>query len=254
MAVLDYVAGFTLLVGALYLYIGRVVSRRAVGPEAQGAQNAFLVWWYGLGASQLLSALQIIMFRLDSLSIPMYQILAQVNLFLVVAALWGLLYYLIYLYSGNTRWFWPLTGFYAVYYVWLVWLIVTGPAIQQIVDDRWSLGTVPESSFSTAALMVLLFGLIGPQIGAAIAYLRLFRRLTDPSQKYRVAMVSIAIIIWFGLALVSSLVSAATGSDFTDGDAYQLFQRTIGLAAVLAMLFAYRPPRRLQEKYGIQPA
>jgi hypothetical protein len=87
--------------------------------------------------------------------------------------------------------------------------------------------------------------LVFPQIIGSLAYFTLFFRVKEATQKYRVALVSISILIWF---LSAFLGSAAGLGQF---DWWQIVTRLIGLAATLVILLAYRPLAWLKQRLGI---
>ncbi len=236
---------YGVLVTILYAYVGRSVGGRQVSPQARLAQQLFVIWWYGLAASSLIGAVQTILYINGRLSVVMFSVLGQLVLLLIIVALWGLLYYLVYLYTGSRRSIIPLSIFYVAFYVVLLAMSLTNP-VERLVDDGWSITGEPALEFSRIAGILLTLVLIGPQIGAGLAYFRLYFKVDDRTQKYRIALVSWSIIVWFGLATLGSL------AQLSDVTAWQWISRFLGLAAALTILAAYRPPGWVQRKYGIK--
>ena len=62
----------------------------------------------------------------------------------------------------------------------------------------------------------------------------------------KIALVTGAIIVWFGSSVVG------TALDVTRDLGWQLFSRIISIAGAAVILMAYKPPRWVREKYGVQ--
>ncbi len=255
MVAIEVVGLYNLVVGALYVYVGTQVGKREVPDEARLAQRMFLLWWYALGAVNLIGGLNIGLYLADALAPAYWVVISQLNLLAIVLALLGLLYYMVYIYTGSGKWFKPIISFYAAFYLALLALVVWlwNPP-QAFTDNGWAIQTLPESDqeLSPAVGLAFVILLVGPQLAAAVAFLRLGPKLDDVTQRYRVRLVGTAILFWFSLSLVSSVVGAVTDIDFATLDAWQYLQRIVGLGAVLTILAAYKPPGWVQRRYGVQ--
>ena len=243
----------TLLMSALfaaasagvYFYVGnRLARRRMASPETRLAWALFVVWWYGLAATTLVGGVLNLLGALAVTDLALFVTFTYVNLLTICVGLYGLLYYLLYLFTGNQRLLTPLTLFYIGYYIFLVYYITyRNPIGLQI--GRWSAALQYERSqagpFFALALMLLVF----PQIIGSLAYFSLFFRVQDPTRKYRTALVSWSIIIWFGVALAASAFGLA------QQDWWQMVSRLIGLGAALAILLAYEPVRWIKQRLGV---
>jgi MFS family permease len=152
----------------------------------------------------------------------------------------------VYLYTGSKRSFAPLGVFYAILFMATIALIEKVGSPERIVDNGWSIRTEPQVEFGLAFNLGFTLLIIGPQMLAAIAYARLYRKTDDRTQKYRIAMVTGSILLWFG----SSVVAAAL--ELSQDVAWQLASRLIGIVGALGILVAYKPPRWLRDKYGIR--
>lgn len=238
-------AGYGVIVAGVYAYVGRRVGRRTVSKDARLALTLFSTWWYALAASSLVSASQVLLYQGNALDPQVFAVLGQINLLLIMVALWGLLYYLIYVYTGSKKALLPLSLFYGAFYVVLLFLFPLS-APERLTDDGWSVSAEPAVELSTAAGLILVLVLIGPQILAGVAYFRLYFTVEDRSQRYRIALVSWSIIVWFGLAIVASVAGVG------DQVWWQLTSRLLGLAAALTILAAYQPPAWVRRRYGIQ--
>ena len=230
----------------VYLYVGRVLHRRVVSPEARLANNMFVLWWLGLGSLGLLGAAAVTLYMAGGLPVWLYQAYTSFVLFLLFGLLWGLQFYLVYLYTGSRRSFAPLGAFYALLALATLALIEYTGTPQAITDNGWSLQTQPRVEFGQAFTTAFVLLLLGPQMAAAIAYGRLYRKARDRTQRYRIALVTTAILVWFGSSLV------ATAFEANRGLGWQLLSRVIGLLGALTILAAYKPPAWVRERYGIE--
>lgn len=243
-------AAASVVAAGLYLYLARVLHRRQVSPQSRLAKNLFALFWFLLGALSLLGVLQIALYRAGQLPIWLYSTLGQLGLMVLFGALWALQAYLTYLYSGSKRWLVPLGAFYLALYVCFVGLIqLIGPP-DSLIDDGWRLQTEPEVHFARGITVAFILLLLGPQLAGAIAYARLYRKVTDPTQRYRIAMLTGSILVWFG---TSAVVGAASDPDSAgDNLAWQVVSRLLSIAAPLVILAAYRPPAWIRRRYGIR--
>ena len=244
----------TLLISALYgfgaagiyLYIGQRLRQRQIENRASSlAWRFFVMWWFGLAATTLIGALMTLLGLLNLANLSLFVILTHLNLLSICLALSGLLYYLLYLFTGNARLLWPLIIFYGVYYVWLVFF-VTGARPIGVSVERWQVALEYEQSLTDSPFfwLIVIF-LLFPQIIGSLAYFSLYFKVRQATQKYRVLLVSWSIILWFG----SAFLAAATG--LSNRDAWQIVSRLIGLSAALAIFIAYFPPNWIKRKYGI---
>lgn len=242
---LIFSAFFALVAATIYSYVGWRLSKRIVASsEAKLAWQSFTVWWYGLAATTLIGGLLNLFGAFGLTILPLFITATYMNLLVICLALWGLLYYLIYLFTGNSQLLVPLGVFYILYYALLVYYI-TASVPESINVNRWRTTLdyrVPQSGPFFVFLIVLL---LLPQIIAGFAYFTLYFRVTEITQKYRVLLVSWSIIIWF----LSPLIALVGG--LAEQDGWQLASRLIGLGAALTILMAYLPPRWLKERYGI---
>lgn len=236
---------FAMLAAGIYAYIGWRLSKRIISSSrAQLAWGSFTVWWYGLAATTLIGGFLSLLGAIGFTSLPLFVTATYINLIIICLALCGLLYYLIYLFTGNSRSLILLAIFYLIYYVLLVYYI-TASTPSGVKIDRWNTPLVYHSQLTGTFFVVIWVCLLLPQIIGGLAYFTLYFRVSDMTQKYRILLVSWSIIIWFlspGAALVGGLAQK---------DWWQLVSRLIGLAAALTILMAYLPPRWLKQRYGI---
>jgi hypothetical protein len=243
----------TLLFGAflstvcagIYYYVGRVLSRRrSASPDSRLAWILFVVWWYALAAATTCGALISLLGALGISGLPLFTTITLVNLLATCVALYGLMFYLLYLFTGNRRLLWPITMFYIAYYIMLVYYVQASVPISVTVD-RWRAALEYQNQVRGPFFLMLLFLLVFPQIIGSLAYFSLYFRVQNVTQKYRILVVSWSILIWFLSAFLANI------SGLTQQNWWQVANRLIGLGAALAILFAYQPPSWIKQRIGV---
>lgn len=244
-ATLLFSALFALLAASIYAYVGWRLSKRIVSSsEGRIAWQSFTVWWYGLAAATLIGGLLDLCGAFGLTNLPLFVTATYINLQVSCLALLGLFYYLIYLFTGNSRWLKPLAILYLVYYILLVYYVSASNPVN-VTLEPWNVTLAYRTPLTGPFIVVLVVLLFVSQIIGGFAYFTLYFRVPDVTQKYRILLISWSIIIWF----LSPFLAIAGG--LSEQDWWQLVSRLIGLAAAVTILMAYLPPRRLKERYGI---
>lgn len=241
-----FAALFDFVAAGIYIYVGWQLGRRQLsGQEAQLAWRLFIVWWFGLGATTLIGGVMNLLGAAGFTSLALFVGLTHLNLLSICAALWGLLYYLLYLFTGKKQFLAPLSLFYVAYYILLVYYLnfsrPTG-----VILEAWHVTLQYEKPPAGFFLMLVLIFLVFPQIIGSGAYFSLYSKVQEPTQKYRILLVSWSIIIWFSSAFLASL----TG--FSEQYWWQIAARLIGLAAAFAIYLAYFPPGWIKQRYHVR--
>ena len=236
---------FSVASAAIYGYVAARLSQRTIShPEARLAWRLFVLWWYCLAAATLAGSLPHFLSAFNMVSLPLFVALAYVEILLICVALWGLVYYLVYLFTGNQRFLVPVAIFYAAYYFLLVYVItVSDPADVEVT--RWNAQLIYAHPLTGPLFTFLLVLLVFPQILSALAYFTLFFRVREATQRYRILLVSGCIVLWFGSAFVAS------AAGLSEEDWWQVLSRLIGLGAALGILAAYLPPAIVKRRFGV---
>jgi hypothetical protein len=236
---------FAVTAASIYSYVGWRLSKRVISSsEARLAWGSFTIWWYGLAATTLIGGILNVLGAFGLTSLPLFVTATYLNILVICIALLGLLYYLIYLFTGNRRSLVPLAIFYMIYFFLLVYYI-TASTPGDVNVGRWNTTLVYRAPLTGPFFVMVVVLLLLPQIIGGLAYFSLYFRVQEATQKYRVLLVSWSIIIWF----LSPLFALAGG--LAQQDWWQFASRLIGLAAALTILMAYLPPRWLKQRYGI---
>lgn len=233
--------GVNLAAAVLCLGIGASLARRATQGPARRASILFSVWWIALAADMILSNVPRMLVLAGYAPPPLIVAVTYAVVVAMCLMFWGLVYYLVYLFTGRERAFWPVTIFYAV-----TFLLATA-----FIASLHPTGATPKGGIAYAnqptplgALLWSLSILVPPIVGS-LAYGTLVFRVKNAFRRYRIALVSTSMFLWFTTALVAN---APGGSD-----ALRAGGLGIGLLALLGLTFAYFPPAALRRRLDIEP-
>src|SRR5688500_3496184 len=180
---------FAAATASIYSYVGWRLSKRVISSsEARLAWASFTVWWYGLAATTLIGGFLSLFGAFGLTSLPLFVTATYLNILIICLALWGLLYYLIYLFTGNRRSLVPVTVFYMMYYVLLLYY-TTASILGHVNVGRWSTTLVYRATLTGPFFVIILVFLLLPQIIGGLVYFTLYFRVSDVTQKYRVQLV-----------------------------------------------------------------
>jgi len=247
--VINYTLFINSLIGcaaaAIYAYIANRLGRRQIRfTEARLAWTFFVVWWYALAAATLSTAVISLVAAFGVLTLPLYLTITYVNLPAACVALFGLTYYLLYLFTGSRKLLLPLAVFYSLFYTLVMYAInVHNPVGIRL--ERWQIAVQYEIAPAGPLLGLLIVLLLFPQIIGSLAYFSLYFRVEGTTQKYRILLVSWGIIIWFIRPLLASLFGVA------QQEWWQIVTVLIGLGAALIILMAYQPPEWIKQRYNV---
>jgi hypothetical protein len=216
----------------VFLLVARAVRSRPVSQESQRARTAFVTWWAilaGVSVAGLVLALPG-----ATTDLTLYLVLLVGLLGLLCVGLWGLLFYLLYLFTSRRDLAIPLALGYVLYFVFLAAVILNAhpTGFEQTETGKQLVYEHPIKESPLYWPVVLL--LTGPPLAAAVGYLSLYWKVDQQVQKRRILMVSGSIIVWFG----SSLVGTSLG--VSEDPTWSLVSRTISLLAALTIYYAYR--------------
>jgi hypothetical protein len=110
---------------------------------------------------------------------------------------------------------------------------------------RWSATLAYQNQIRGPLFLIALLLLVFPQIIGSVAYFILYFRVKTATQRYRIALVSWSIIIWFLSAFLASI------SGLAQYDWWQVVSRLIALGASLAIMFAYQPPLWIKRNFQV---
>lgn len=231
------VAGALLTFGAglAYLAVGVVFARQARG---RGLPLAlFSLFWLAIGFYGVTDGLW-------SLAVPTLGPDLSVGVTILVlktlvgcAGFFGLVYYLLFVYTGDRRLLVPLAAFYGLVYVVVLYSYLDAQPVGQVAQT-WRSGLVYANGGTFLDLLGTL-ALFVPPLVATVAYARLVPKTHDPAQRRRVLTVSASLVVFFGGLLVGWVGISAWFW-------WPLVEKGLGVATGVAVVWALRGPRPAQ--------
>lgn len=231
--------------GAVFLEVARRIAARPVSGEGQLARSAFTFWALCLGLHSLISGGSSLLAAEGLITATAYAAATFVNVLLISLSLWGLTYYFVYLLTGRQNAWIPLAVFFALVYIMLVYfLAASDPGAIRV--GRWRASLTFDETLPAWYYQLVVVLITVPQTLGALAYATLFVRLENPALRYRVALITASALTW-----AASMFLASTAR-FARIDAFQVGNRLMLLAAGVAIIAAYMPPRWLRQRFNLE--
>ncbi|HUR68369.1 MAG TPA: hypothetical protein VM370_03925 [Candidatus Thermoplasmatota archaeon] len=237
-----------LATAGLYAVVAWIIARRSTTSEdAAKARRSFVLWWAALAVTSGLGSLGQFLAGIGVVAVSVHTTLAYLTLPLILLALAGLLQYLIYIHTGSMRWHRLILSAHlalaASFFALMTWLRPTA-----VKRGDWSV-TIDYAREAPAWVAPLaIASILVPVLVASFAYFTLAFRTPDRFARFRILTVSGAFLLWFGSSGVAAILRWNTWYW------WPLAARGIGLVATLLILFAYHPPRRIEERLRSQEA
>jgi len=229
-------ACMSVVTSVAFACVGRVVERRTVENAGRVANALFATWWYCLAGLGFTSAGFAIAAAFGAADLALHIVLLNAALVVLCVALWALVYYFAYIFSGSTRSLVPLALFYAALYLLFTYLIAAAQPVGVEVA-RWGSKIVYAHDLSASPLVRPLgLALLGPPAIGAVAYFSLYFKVDDPVQRYRIGVIGGSIAVWFGSSIAASIAGV------NDEAWWRPVSSGISGVAAVFVLMAYRPP------------
>lgn len=219
---------------ALLAYAGALVLRRAADGELRFALRMFATWWFAAATVVLLGGSYTLLALVGITDVRLHLAVSYLTAFPLAIALWALLYYLIYIYTGRRSAIWPLSVAYALFLVFELYYFASFGE-RALVENAWNVRLEGEHPPTWMGLTFAIL-LAVPVLGVVIAYGLLFFRAPDAEHRYRVGLVSGAFLLLFGAVLLGY----ALGWDREPW--FPFVYEVPGLIAAAMIVLAYKPP------------
>jgi hypothetical protein len=243
-----------LISGGLYAFIGFSLGRKTFSDAADaGAWRAFRYWWFGMAVNTVLNAVAILTLAAGVTALPLFVFFSVTSTLAASLALWGLLTYLLYVYTGNrARW---LSYFYIAFALFLFYSIysfqptgVTMGAWQTSIQYAHA----PTGAFGFAYAVFFLLLIALPPVIGSIGMFTLYFRIKERSAKYRALLVPLGIFALFGLAYLVPLALFPFGVRTGDLAWWPYTIRIVGVVALVIIYWAYFPPSFIQDRFKVR--
>ncbi len=228
-----------LAAACVYFYVGKRLFDRVVSPSARLASVQLAVFWGGLGATIFLDGLESGLALANAFPLAVALTFLVVLDLVAVVALWGLVGFLTYVYTGKyhlVAW----GGIYIAFFVLaMYYTFAQAPSGVTFTDFAPALVyAVPPIKWLEAVIIVLL---VGPELVGAVLYLSLLRRTRVREQRSRIWLVGGAILLWMGFDL---FVPSSTGP-------WIVVHTVLEVIPGLMTLIAFYPPSWAQRRFGL---
>lgn len=226
-----------------FAIVGSITSNRSARTPSWLASFAFSGFWFSaaiVAGSQALRLLAAVL-GVDSMALIVGIEQASTPFYCMAAA--SLLYYVLFLLTGNARLATPVAVYYLALYPVLRYHVARAGPVGYVVTD-WQVNYVYAQPLQWWGYSVTLALIVLPVLLAVIAYSALALSGLDAPTRYRLVCVSIGLTFWIGIeALTFSTGLAATTSG-------EILRRSLGLFAAGAVLMGYLPPAFARRRWG----
>lgn len=231
-------------VAAAYAYVAWELWRRGGFEPDRRPLWYFAVWWGALAANLAGVAATYVLAANGALDLSLQVTSSHVQRLLLSVSMTGLLAYLLFILTGRDL-VWPLAVVYAGYFAISIYSVSAADP-ESVFIGAWRTDLEYANPSPQWVNLVTLALIVAPPIGCGLAFLVASRRASRP-QRYRMRLVSTAIVFWW-------VVAVAAGQRALLGmDVFQASHRVLSLLAALVVLAAYHPPRWAREKLGAEP-
>lgn len=231
-----------ILAAAVYAYVASRLPRAAEDARSRRALSMFALWWYALSVNIALVGVTYLLGAFDLLTLEMQVVDAHLQRALLCVSMVGLMHYLTYLLSGRDLLV-PIAVFYGAYYVLITWALIAQRPDGLFVGE-WRTDLTYAGAEIPALRLVGLGAILLPPVAASLAYFRLFFRVEDPLRRWRIALVSGAIVLWWAIAVLAGQRAALSDTPL------QVLNRLLSLVAAFGVLAAYAPPAWARRRWA----
>ena len=234
-------------VAPLFAWVGWTHATRSVDdPASRRATRFFALYWFAIAFDAMLAAVNLLAGALGGASGAFEETVTLAIYASISVMMSGLLYYLVFLFTGRTWALWPIIALYVAMFVVGVNVVVTSQPTG-LRMTRWASAVTYTTDPAGVGAAVLGFAFLLPPTIGALAYGAFMFRVHGATQRYRIALVSAGIFVWFVTSIVLG-VKTLESSDVVQG-----WGRAVTLASILVVVAAYHPPAWVRRRWGIEP-
>lgn len=227
----------------IYFFLGWKFYRRQVAPEYRLPVVQFSIFWLAFALVTFVSGVESSLASFATPMLPLVVSLYYLEILGSCVVLWGLVGYLVHLYTGRA-YLLPISALYALLYVLLLYFI-TASDPDAVTVMLGAVGIQYATPVGGPILAVLVLLLVIPEFLGAILYFTLFFRTHDRTSRYRIGLVSWGLIAFFGIGLFN------IGGRLGGGVAAVTLAAVLSIVPSLVILIAYYPPRFVRERLGV---
>jgi hypothetical protein len=239
----------TLLAGAildlvstlLYFYAARLVLR-TLPRDHDHSTEAFALFWYGVGLVNLLQAILEGIALVQDPGLALALAFWNTRIALALVSFAGLVYYLLYVYTGRAGLRGPVILLYTIAFLLMqAWIGLAQPVGATVEGWRVGLAFVHEPRGLLYTSVVVLFFV--PPLLAALAYAYIMRFTRSPAQARRVRLVSLSLFVYFAGLTLGYLNSTWYW--------WGLVENLLGIGAAAGVILALWPTPRAESPEAV---
>ncbi len=238
-------AGASLSAAAAFAWVAWGLSRRPYPSHVRWVGLGFVTWWAMFGFEALTDGLRVLLAVGGDPDVAAYMTLARLKIVAAGIAVWGLGYYVLYLWTGSSKWAIPVGIFAALHAFYFLFAFeLRDPSGVTLGDWAPRLVLAEPGGMLLGSLGIVFFFL--PPMLLAIGLLALVGRLDSRTRRFRVVSVAVVILVWHATQLVQA-------NPATSGDS-PVFA-ILSLANVATALLAYTtyyPPSLFRDRLGLK--
>jgi hypothetical protein len=223
----------------VYAYVGWRLWQRPMPYSARLPAAQFSIWWLALGVGSLIAGIEGLAGGLGVLGFPTGFTAYLLTVLVDTAALWGLVGYLVYIYTGKYHLL-ALGAFYAAFYICALDYVIGNEPYAVVFSAGIPTILYHLRNTSGPLFAFVAFGLVVPELVGAGLYVSLLRKTTDRTRRYRIAMVGVSVWMYFLLAFVG------TPSSLVAAEVWNLVRAILDVVAAVVALVAFFPPEPLR--------
>lgn len=247
MAVTLYVsAALALATAAGFGTVGQLVLRRGSRAPSLAIVGFAAFWWSAavVWADQGLAALAGATGRA---SLPLLRALDQAATAFYCLAAASILFYVLYLLTGKQRALGPILLYYLGLFLALRYHVESALPVRVDVG-AWQANVAYAAPLQGPRYTLLVAMMVVPLLASIAAYGALVFRVRDPGARYRIACVTIGLLVWITTEALSYTTGAASTAEG------ELTRRLVALGSTGIVLAGYAPPRFARQRWGARPA
>lgn len=223
----------------IFLSVSLRLARQKVSRESQAAVTLFSLWWFSLAVYAVVGATTDLLGAFGIVDFGVIVAFHYMQMIALCIGLWGLVYYVAFIFTGSRTFLTPLAVVYSLYYAALLFFVTLGrPA--DVVVGAWRAGVAYAEPIldqvSTSLLLVL------PPIIAVATYLALYFQSSERAARYRILLISASTLAWS-----ASLVAR-------EANIWAATPAVMALGSAWALRWAYEPPAWVSRRIHDTPS
>lgn len=217
------------------------LALRGGGNESGGARLSLAAFWMGAAAVAAIQGARSVSVVLGVDSFPLIRALDQAATPAYCLAAAGMVYYVLYILTGRATLAIPVVLYYVVMVPVLRFPVELAHPVGYEVGT-WNVNLAYERPLAGPTYTVALALTALPMWAGVLAYASLLFHAPDPAARYRIACMTIGLLLWVGAEVVVWAVGLAATP------AGEISRRLIGMGVALVVGIGHAPPAMVRRR------